>query len=58
MNLNVKFMISDIPTVLGAPAGDTGTYLCITVFCNLAGSAIWSLYPEKDSGAEAAGDRT
>ena len=58
MNLNVKFMISDIPTVLSALPVTLELTFASLFFRNFTGSALRSLYPEKDSGAEAAGDRT
>lgn len=53
MNLNVKFMISDIPTSAWRPAGNAETDLCVAILRDSAGCAFWNLYSEKDSGAEA-----
>ena len=39
------------------PAGNAETDLCVAILRDSAGCAFWNLYSEKDSGAEAAGDR-
>ena len=56
MNLNVKFMISDIPTVLGALPVTLELTFASLFFAILIAVLFGICILKKDSGAETAGD--